>query len=491
MNKFLPTFVVSKTFKDFKVYDAELSKKLPDMLKKGYERLEKLQNSDGGWGWWENDSSNPELTALVVYGLSLTGNMDYHFYGIDLDRGTDWLLSNYKKQKDPNIKTGMLHALTFAGKGRKDWADDLFKNRKKLDLYSKAKIAQILHKLKKPEQALAMLGMLEKSAVTEGIYTYWQTPPDSYGWRDNPIEITASALRAFLMIKPRHPICAKVVRYLASVRRSGSWYSTKDTAEVVLALTDYLKYTGELQGDFTGSIKVNDRDIGTFSFKNSDENCKSIDIDIPPGILKIGDNRITIEKSGTGRLYYNTSLSWYDNSENIKGHSGGISIKREYFLINPKIKPNNKGWVKPLKGPVAKISVQDKVLVRLTFQNYRDYEHVITEDPKPAGFERTELHSIGEKANIRNITDDTYFLKVEDRDNRTVLFDSYLPETFCALMYALKPETPGRFHTMPAKASLMYIPGIQGTSDEMIFEVTGEKGSQLSPIPKVRWDWKL
>jgi uncharacterized protein YfaS (alpha-2-macroglobulin family) len=426
----------------------------------------------------------------VVYGLSLTGSFDYRYYGIDLDRGTDWLLSNYKKQKDPNIKTGMLHALTFAGKGRKDWADVLFKNRKKLDLYSKAKLAQILHKLKKPEQALAMLGMLEKSAVTEGIYAYWQTPPDSYGWRDNPIEITASALRAFLMIKPKHPICAKVVRYLASIRRSGSWYSTKDTAEAVLALTDYLKYTGELQSDFTGSIKVNDKDIGTFSFKNIDENCKSIDIDIPPGILKIGDNRITIEKSGTGRLYYNTSLSWYDNSENIKGQSGGISIKREYYLLNPKIKPHNKGWVKPLKGPVAKISVQDKVLVRLTFQNYRDYEHVITEDPKPAGFEKTDS-PINVYSPSANEFFTCWFTRTEDRDDKTVFFISDFSRGRKVSSYALKPETPGRFHTMPAKASLMYIPGIQGTSDEMIFEVTGEKGSQLSPIPKDKWDWKL
>ena len=50
MSRFLPNVIVSKTLGELDIYNEKINKDLPDMVKKGFERLYNFHHSDGGWG---------------------------------------------------------------------------------------------------------------------------------------------------------------------------------------------------------------------------------------------------------------------------------------------------------------------------------------------------------------------------------------------------------------------------------------------------------
>ena len=78
MSRFLPTVVVASAFKELNAPISDATKKdLPKMVDAGIKRLYGFQHSDGGWGWWTNDATNPFMTAYVVYGLSIAKSSGY------------------------------------------------------------------------------------------------------------------------------------------------------------------------------------------------------------------------------------------------------------------------------------------------------------------------------------------------------------------------------------------------------------------------------
>ena len=88
MSRFLPTVVVANAFIKLNAPISEATKKdLPSMVNKGLQRLYGFQHQDGGWGWWENDGTNPFMTAYVVYGLSLAKQADYEIKDGVLNKG--------------------------------------------------------------------------------------------------------------------------------------------------------------------------------------------------------------------------------------------------------------------------------------------------------------------------------------------------------------------------------------------------------------------
>ena len=47
-----------------------MTAKLPDVIKKGLERLYSFQHADGGWGWWPHDQSTDRMSIYVLEGLA-------------------------------------------------------------------------------------------------------------------------------------------------------------------------------------------------------------------------------------------------------------------------------------------------------------------------------------------------------------------------------------------------------------------------------------
>jgi uncharacterized protein YfaS (alpha-2-macroglobulin family) len=113
------------------------------------------------------------------------------------------------------------------------------------------------------------------------------------------------------------------------------------------------------------------------------------------------------------------------------------------------------------REPLANLALLksgELVEVELEIESKNDYEYLVFEDMKAAGFEPVELRS-GYTANGLGAY-------TEYRDNRVTFFVRALARGRHSVSYRLRAEIPGRFSALPAHASAMYAPELKGNSDE-------------------------
>src|SRR5690606_35696503 len=104
--------------------------------------------------------------------------------------------------------------------------------------------------------------------------------------------------------------------------------------------------------------------------------------------------------------------------------------------------------------------------IELVVDSKNDYEYILLEDMKAAGFEPVEVRS-GYNGNELGAY-------VEYRDERVALFCARLARGQHSVTYRLRAEIPGRFSALPAKASGMYAPELTANSDEFKVRIEDE-----------------
>ena len=107
---------------------------------------------------------------------------------------------------------------------------------------------------------------------------------------------------------------------------------------------------------------------------------------------------------------------------------------------------------------LATVKSGDLVEVELEIDSKNDYEYLMFEDMKAAGFEPVDLRS-GYNGNSLGAY-------MELRDNRATFFIRWLARGKHSVSYRLRAEIPGQFSALPATASAMYAPELKGNSDE-------------------------
>src|SRR5256885_12227315 len=100
----------------------------------------------------------------------------------------------------------------------------------------------------------------------------------------------------------------------------------------------------------------------------------------------------------------------------------------------------------------------DLVEVELEIDSKNEYEYLMFEDMKAAGFEPVEVRS-GYNGNDLGAY-------MELRDERVCFFARSLARGKHSVAYRLRAEVPGTFSALPARASAMYAPELKANSDE-------------------------
>jgi uncharacterized protein YfaS (alpha-2-macroglobulin family) len=108
---------------------------------------------------------------------------------------------------------------------------------------------------------------------------------------------------------------------------------------------------------------------------------------------------------------------------------------------------------------LASLKSGDLVEVELEIDSLNDYEYLIFEDPKAAGFE-PELVRSGYNPNDLGAY-------MELRDDRVCFFVRQLMRGKHSVRYRLHAEIPGKFSALPTRAYAMYAPELKGNSDEI------------------------
>lgn len=483
---------------------------LDRMTKAGLERIYGFQRTDGGWGWWREDDSSPHQTAYVLQGLHAAKAAGVHVDDGVFSRGLSYLQNfiiqelakpkNKQEIGDLTTQAYLAYILSLEQRLQIDdlrkWAAGLYTQRADLNNYGRALLALTMQQEKKPAEAGTLLrNLLQYVQRDDSNETAWVRTPEQgwWFWWNNDIETNAWALKAIVAIDPKSDLAPRLVKWLLNNRRHGYyWRSTRDTAQVIAAMTDFMQASGEGAPDY--NLTVNLDGVPVKEVKVTKQNLFSFDNRILLQGLQVkpGPHKITITKNGTGALYYSSYLTYFTKEEDVKGAGNEIFVERSYYKLVPKSEevklpapaavktgPANQpvaleltgrtelraGYTRvPLKtGDAVTSGDQIEVVLKITAKN--TYDYLAFEDMKPAGCEPVELRSGGRWAG-------GLCANLELRDEKVVFFIGLLEQGEHILRYKLRAETPGTFHALPTSGSAMYAPEVRGISDEMRLKVT-------------------
>ncbi|HEV7743460.1 MAG TPA: MG2 domain-containing protein [Pyrinomonadaceae bacterium] len=461
MSSFLPNVIVTQALKNVKTSSIKDSNDLPKKVQKGMDRLYAYQHNDGGWGWWQDDQSDPFMTAYVVSGLTLAKQNGYEPDDNRVASGREKLkqmldagTTEAGTQIDLETRSFMVYALEESGGSDGRYVEKIVNERSNLQPYGRALLALTLKQRKDDKRARDVAAEIERTVSTDDLSAYW--PSNRKAMLDfaetNDTEATALSLKALAQINPDSPILPKVARWLVSNRHSGYyWESTKDTAFAILGLIDYLKVSRELSPDYDVEVYLNGENVLT-QHVSAAAASQTFSINRKAGDVS-GTNDIKIIKRGKGMVYFSSSLDYYTGEEDVAARgSAELNLTREYFRLEVVEDGYKLKWkTTPLTG---EIHSGDMLVVRLKL-NGAKARHLMIEDPIAAGVEQVE--SVGNlNLDYTTGTDWTdWYSSREFRDNRTVFFLDYF-DGKATFQYAMRVQIPGQFRVAPARAELMY-----------------------------------
>jgi uncharacterized protein YfaS (alpha-2-macroglobulin family) len=385
---------------------------------------------------------------------------------------------------------------------------------------------------------------------------HWGEDGVYWRWSDGGVEATAFALRALLTIDPKNKLVEPVTNWLIKNRRGAQWSNTRDTAIVVLAMNDYLRASGELQRaagsrpadrkdgssgrmpearslELEYELIVNGKSIARKKVSGADVFSAPSRFRIAPSDLSDRNEVRLVRRSGDAPIYFSIEAKFFSLEEPVTPAGNEIFVKREYFKLvgRPTLL---KGYVydkEPLKDGES-VKSGERVETLITIEAKNNYEYLVFEDLKPAGFEAVEIRSgeslyarelksgavdrkfaqsaVGSQSSVaaakenatRNApstarvkrpsivprpkpqpapTDSTDFtgrsrwVYQELRDRKVALFLDKLPEGVWEIRYDARAEVPGQFHALPVVGHAMYVPEIRCNGAELRVQVNEAK----------------
>jgi uncharacterized protein YfaS (alpha-2-macroglobulin family) len=475
MSKFLPDVAVKDIIQKAGIVDPFFEVELPKMIEKGLQRLYNFQHPDGGWGWWENDETHPFNTSYVLYGLGILKRTGYKVNEEVISKGIKRLKEflNDKNISDYD-RAFMLYTLSLYEKLKKEEIEKYFE---KLESpYILSLISLILSENKREGETYFSI-LKEKAKFLDGTAYFEEvslTSPHGTIYSD-PVIITSNALLSSLFYIPKDEFCTKLSLYLLNKRKGASWHSTIATSSSIISLGEYMEKRGLFDFDLTCNIKINGRNFADYIVKKENINDYVLPKLIPSEFLKKGKNKIVLEKSGKGEILYSFFVKYYSEEENIQ--AGGIEFKvlKEISRLQP-VKERGRIIYKkiPFYGNVKK---GEYLFVKIKVINKEDMEYFMLEDPFPAGCEiekdREKFYIEGERRYYGYHYEwDWDWIGEEVHDDRIAFFITKIYPGEHEFSYILRAYLPGRYHVMPAKASLMYFPDVFGHSEEYIVNIT-------------------
>ncbi len=476
-----------------------------------------------GWFSGAGEKSSPHLTALVFRGLMLAQQTGVPVPPQTTANGRQWLESYMRKQlaileknedaKTPDLKfaADSLDALVFFTLAESGALDDgspamkemrqrLFADRRSLSRVAQTMFALALTMHDENAEYLGVMLKDLSAAVridTEKQLAVIEQTPSApwWDWTGNDIETHAMFLRLLCVLpesvtlevrvgelteNPVAPATGKkgrqvettqsckplelagmVARYLLTQRKNATyWQSTRDTAMTIEALGKYISLTGELSAPTTVEVWLDGRVVKTVEITKENLYTAERSFALRGKALPTGAHTLEIRSGGKGPLYYNACVSYIPVDELITAKGDRIKVSRQYFkLVRLDVEKDGKKLDRVPLAPGSTVTSGDLVEVELTVESDGYYTYILFEDPKPAGFEPTELRS-GYNGNGMGAY-------VEFRDASVDFFVSYLPKGKRVLTYRLRAEQPGQVSALPTRAEAMYAPDLHANSGEM------------------------
>jgi hypothetical protein len=286
---------------------------------------------------------------------------------------------------------------------------------------------------------------------------------------------TAIIITALARLQPDSPLLPQAIRWLMSVRQSGHWETTQETAWAIIGLTDWLIVSEDIVADYQWTVSLNGKQLKEGQVNQT--NLETTKLQLKVAELVDDDvNQLSInrgrkgQQSTAGNLYYAAYLTYFKPADTVSALNRGVSVSRQYRIQGDE------------DTLINQAVVGDVIEVKLTLVVPDDLHYVRVEDPLPAGAEgidsslaTTSILNQGPELVRTDRTnawgDNHWFAHTELRDEKAVLFASYLPRGTYEYTYQIRASIPGEFRVKPTQAQQVYFPESFGRGDGEIFMI--------------------
>jgi uncharacterized protein YfaS (alpha-2-macroglobulin family) len=448
VSSFLPGLVLGEVLGQRVMDSGILLTDLPELVTTGLQRLYRLQNLDGGWGWVEEDESSPSQTAYVALGLVRARRAGYEINQRVLDNALSYLQHSVLETRDLEARAYISHVLAESGEGDLSLARSLSERRRRMDFYAQAYLALALDALGDRSSARQIVQDMTAEVVETAHTAHWTEEHHDLEAMSSDVRTTAVILRAMLAVDPDNPLVPKAVQWLMWSWHGGHWGTSHETAEVVLALSMATTQADQGAESLGYRAHLNGQLIASGAATRQDPAARG---EVLTSDLAAGDNRLEIVTDGPGIVYVASALEYLRMAESLEPARslGGPIVHRQYELM-------------PSGQSVSHFRVGDLIRVRLRVEFAEDASYVVAEDVIPPGMEavnsqpRATISREGGHAQLDSTGD--------LRDGRVSFYTTGLSSGVYEYTYLLRAAIAGEFSVAPAEVMLMYEPRVWGNS---------------------------
>jgi len=391
--------------------------RMSNELSRAFNKLKNMQNSDGGFPWFENSPSSRYITQHILAGiahlnkigadgspssddkLSVIGDRAFVYIDNENYHDYDCLLRNNSdlaKQHISPVNLHYLYACSFSGRKPDDskhlaafnyYLQQAGLYWKTFSLYNKAVAALVLHRYGETATARSVILSLKETAMqSDELGMYWKDNVAGYFWHQAPIETQALLIEAFNEINNDVEAVNEMKIWLLRHKQTNDWRTTKATSEAIYALL----LTGDNLLDESQLLEVSiaDRPLKEVASEPVEPEAglgyvktawQGAAVTPSLGLLKVRNPNT--HGIAWGGLYW----QYFEESDKITASrkSTSLNIVKQLFL---RTLTDNGELLQPLNAE-RQLHVGDLVRVRVELRADRDYEFIHLKDMRASGLE--------------------------------------------------------------------------------------------------------
>lgn len=389
------------------LFDANTMK---NSIQQDWEMLEKMQNPDGGFSWYQGYPSSYSTSLYILKNLGklnvwLKENAAQYQSGQqsvlvqNLVKYLDTAINKHYQKSDETWTNWSLdyldarqywekmHPLSGKGLALKNAVKQRASSAKITDFtfFGLHRAAILFNSYGQKNVSDKLMTYLKETSVeSEKQGAYWKQNLNDWGWFSSKVVNHAGALEAFSTLKPTDQNFIEELKiWLITQKEVNGWGSSRGTAEVIFTILNSGKSWTSGESDRAtvvwGNKELKPQTQATGYIKSSVQNSE----------INRSLATVTVTKPGAGIVQGGLFWQYYEDLNKIKSSENYVSVSKELYR---KIKTENGEQLQKIseKTPIA---VGDKVTVRMILNTDRAMQYVHLKDMRAAGFEPVDALS--------------------------------------------------------------------------------------------------
>lgn len=420
------------------------------------DKLSRLQLSDGSWSWCPGMDGSMYMTVEIAQMLvrlnAMTGTQQttkkmlssaIGYMDKEIVKDVEQMKKDERKGVKPSFPGVMtlqyLYLRAVDGRSKSAAVQSacnylialLKKDIAGQTMYEKALTAIILAKHGEMQKSREYVRSLKEYTVyTEEMGRYYDTHRASYSWRDYRIPTEVAAIEAIATVTPEdRQTVDEMRRWLLQQKRTQAWDTPVNSVDAVYAfLFGNMK---ELAAREQTVLAIDGKKLATPEATAGLGYVKTV-VDAPKG------KTFTATKTSEGTSWGAVYAQFMQKTADVKASGSGISVKREVIV---KSRKNAK-----------RLSVGDRIVVRITVEAKRDLDFVQIADRRAACME-----PVGQLSGYRN------GIYCSPKDNATYYYMDRMAKGKHVIETEYYIDRAGTYETGTCTAGCAYAPEYRAT----------------------------